>query len=66
MTNERLLFSDVTGPKMDQLGLTLAHCTVSLQSSVGYTEVYHINTTDRYERRKGLFCCVVKAIERLK
>ena len=51
---------------MDQLGLTLAHCTVSLQSSVGYTEVYHINTTDRYERRKGLFCCVVKAIERLK
>ena len=40
--------TDVSGPKMDQLGLTLAHCTVSLQSSVGYTEVYHINTTDRY------------------
>ena len=42
-----VLISDVSGPKMDQLGLTLAHCTVSLQSSVGYTEVYHINTTDR-------------------
>ena len=47
---------------MDQLGLTLAHCTVSLQSSVGYTEVYHINTTDRYEGRekRGYLCCVVK------
>ena len=48
---------------MDQLGLTLAHCTVSLQCSVGYTEVYHINTTDRYERWTGgiLFmdCCKV-------
>ena len=53
---------------MDQLGLTLAHCTVSLQSSVGYTEVYHINTTDRYERWTGVFylCIVVKSIRRLK
>ena len=50
---------------MDQLGLTLAHCTVSLQSSVGYTEVYHINTTDRYERTRDrrvilfMYCCKV-------
>lgn len=44
---------------MDQLGLTLAHCTVSLQSSVGYTEVYHINTTDRYETGLFMLCCKV-------
>ena len=38
---------EATGPKLDQLGLTLAHCAVSLQSSVSYNEVYHLNTTDR-------------------
>ena len=30
---------EATGPKLDQLGLTLAHCAVSLQSSVSYNEV---------------------------
>ena len=33
--------------KLDQLGLTLAHCAVSLQSNVSYSEVYHVSTTDR-------------------
>ena len=35
------------GHKIDQLGLTLAHCVVSLQSSVSFAEVYHMNTNDR-------------------
>lgn len=33
--------------KRDQLGLTLPHCRVSLQSSVSYGEVFYINSTDR-------------------
>ena len=33
--------------KIDQLGLTLPHCAVSLQSSVTFGEVYHLNHTDR-------------------
>jgi len=33
--------------RIDQLGLTLPHCKVSLQSSVSYGEVFYINTTDR-------------------
>ena len=33
--------------KIDQLGLTLPHCSVSLQSSVSFGEVYHLNHTDR-------------------
>jgi len=33
--------------KIDQLGLTLPHCRVSLQSSVSYGEVFCINSTDR-------------------
>jgi len=33
--------------KRDQLGLTLPHCRVSLQSSVSYGEVFYLNTTDR-------------------
>ena len=33
--------------KLEQVGLTLTHCYVSLQSSVSFSEVYHINTTDR-------------------
>ena len=33
--------------KIDQLGLTLPHCAVSLQSSVSFGEVYHLNHTDR-------------------
>jgi hypothetical protein len=32
--------------KRDQLGLTLPHCRVSLQSSVSYGEVFYINSTD--------------------
>ena len=34
---------EATGPKLDQLGLTLAHCAVSLQSSVSYNEVNDCN-----------------------
>ena len=58
------MFSDQEkSNKLDQLGLTLPHCTVSLQSSVSFAEVmlsgtsfcltscnaqvYHINYTDR-------------------
>lgn len=33
--------------KRDQLGLTLPHCRVSLQSSVSFGEVFYINSTDR-------------------
>lgn len=33
--------------KIDQVGLTLPHCRVSLQSSVSFGEVFYINTTDR-------------------
>jgi len=33
--------------KRDQLGLTLPHCRVSLQSSVSYGEVFYMNSTDR-------------------
>ena len=37
---------EATGPKLDQLGLTLAHCAVSLQSSVSYNEVTNCNHND--------------------
>merc|ERR1719317_625075 len=33
--------------RLDQIGLTLPHCRVSVQSSVAYTEVFHISTSDR-------------------
>eukprot|EP00092_Neocalanus_flemingeri_P040694 GFUD01044305.1.p1 GENE.GFUD01044305.1~~GFUD01044305.1.p1 ORF type:complete len:1862 (+),score=644.25 GFUD01044305.1:78-5663(+) len=33
--------------RIDQLGLTLPHCRVSLQSSVSYGEVFYISSTDR-------------------
>ena len=33
--------------RLDQIGLTLPHCRASVQSSVAYTEVFHISTSDR-------------------
>jgi len=33
--------------RLDQIGLTLPHCRVSVQSSVAYTEVFHLSTSDR-------------------
>ena len=42
------LYADSTkSTRLDQVGLTLPHCRVSVQSSVAYTEVFHLSTVDR-------------------
>ena len=42
------LYADSTkSTRLDQVGLALPHCRVSVQSSVAYTEVYNLSTVDR-------------------
>ena len=42
------LYADSTkSTRLDQVGLALPHCRVSVQSSVAYTEVFHLSTVDR-------------------